>query len=93
MYEECREATAHFFEAQEARARIDRFTPPHLDYYRGLAEAKEQAAKTALKAHRMSLCSCAIREAARQPTYTAANNEELPEGAPGTTIVNDGRPT
>lgn len=26
-------------------------------------------------------------------TYTAANGEELPRGTPGTTIVNDGRPT
>jgi hypothetical protein len=25
-------------------------------------------------------------------TYTAGNGEELPEGSPGTTIVNDGRP-
>lgn len=26
-------------------------------------------------------------------TYTAANGEELPIGAAGTTIINDGRPT
>lgn len=38
----------------------------------------------------------ALRAANEQPTrktYTAGNNEELPEDSPGTTIVNDGRPT
>jgi hypothetical protein len=36
---------------------------------------------------------CDVPPASPTDTYTAANGEELPRGEPGTTIVNDGRPT
>lgn len=60
---ECEEAEAHLARAKAAKAKIDRFMPPHMDFYAGEYEAAKQAAETSLKAHRMYKCSCVLRAA------------------------------
>lgn len=62
MYEECQEASRHLQAAKEAEAKIDKWLPPHLDFYRGLAEAERQSANTSWKAHKMGKCSCVLRD-------------------------------
>lgn len=66
VYEECQEAHAHWLRAEGAKARsraeYESYLPPHQRFYEREAEAAMQSAATSLKAHRMSKCSCVLRD-------------------------------